>query len=184
MEKESVFHRMANILWREEMLRQLLDAANHFHFGENKSSANLAKVVSFGPQYNSEGLSADEYEAFRGKMFDEFRYPISVPDILLAPTHEEQRQVRSCRLAVNTSFAIFQKLDSAKSGTISRKCLTEALGSEERALEHLSLWDADASDSIDRHEMVRMILQMFDDRQGNNYIYFQHFIQIPNYATL
>ena len=49
-------------------------------------------------------------------MYDDLPFFVDVPNVLLAQTHEEERQVRMCRQAVDSSYRIFNKFDPEKVG--------------------------------------------------------------------
>ena len=109
-------------------------------------------------------LTLDEFEMWRGRVFDDDEYHMDVPRILLANSEDEKRHARICRLAVQSSQYVFRRLDSTREGTISRRELARIFG-EKGAQEHLSLWDADNDGYLERREMIDVVLSILEDRE-------------------
>ena len=147
----------------------MIDAADHYTKSKSESSRDLVRTLSGLDQVSrtrTDETSLEEFELFRGRILDDADYGISVPSIMYAPTYEEMREVRICNLAVNTSLRIFRKIDEDDSGEISLKELETIFG-KARAREQLSVWDPSGDGSIERTEMVDVLLKMFHSRYSN-----------------
>jgi hypothetical protein len=164
IQHDKLWDRLAFLVWRENMLQQLLRAAM-----ARKKSMLLEQVVkssSFGQgAFRKDDFSSlEEYEFLKGKILADNTIVVDAPGILLAPSAREERQVRICRLAVNASGKIFTSFDKDHSHSISVEELAQYLG-EEGAYEHLSLWDTKDDGVIDRSEMIEVMLSIFTDRE-------------------
>ena len=169
IERDKLWSRLALIFWKEKLLRELILAAE----GKWKTDkrATLAELygrkitssIRYHPETDDMG-TLDEFEMWKGKVFDNEELDLDVPRILLARTEEAKRETRMCRLAVHSSQYVFKRLDTDRSGDLGRGELENLFG-QKGAQEHLSLWDADNDGAIKRREMIDVVLDILHDRE-------------------
>jgi len=166
IERDKLWERLALIFWKERLLRELILAADgDFVPGirQHEFQREITRSIRYHPKAD-DMLTLDEWEMWRGKVFDDDDYNVDVPRILLANSEEDKRHARVCRLAVHASQYVFRRLDTSRDGTISRNELERHFGAK-GAKEHLSLWDADNDGVLERREMIDVVLGILEDRE-------------------
>ena len=106
---------------KEKLLRQLILAANGAYKHGNRDhlyGREITSSIRYHPKADDMG-SLDEFEMWKGKVFDDEELNLDVPRTLLASSQEDKRQARLCRLAVHSSQFVFKRLDRSRKSTAS-----------------------------------------------------------------
>ena len=165
IERDQLWKRLANCLWRQKLHKDIMLAAHTVRKGAGFIERTLTGSHLRRHSILEDVGTVEEYDELQKHVLAEPDKCIDVPSILLADTIQEEREAQLCRLAVDTSWRVFRKLDPKQKGLLSLSKLVSLFGYE-GAVEHLSLWDIDHDGAIGREEFVKALILLFHDIEG------------------
>jgi len=171
IERDDLWLRLAELLWRERLLEELLHSTGDKQFQLGQKSVltterlfgSINQSLSRMSLSETDKPSMEEFDAWADTLLTKEPLRISVAEVMMAETDRARKAVRMTRLAVRLAHHVFKNMDRGKKGFLSETDIAESVG-RYYAGSHMSLFDKNGDGKVDRAELIEVFITIFQDR--------------------